>query len=118
MTPSSETEIFLGGGSNGKNVAPGIVFISSQLEPHRSMFSTQKKCLIGIPIRGYQNFTPCPQKIEFGAQKRPNLAQNWHFGPNIGIFAPFDLSPDQKTMQTSCLDGFLLSWYQNFCLLP
>jgi hypothetical protein len=24
------------------------------------------------------------------------LAQNWHFGPNIGIFAPFDLMTDQK----------------------
>ena len=43
------------------------------------MFSTQKRCLIGIPIRGYQNFTPCPLKIGFWAQKRPNLAQNWHF---------------------------------------
>ena len=60
---------------------------------------------------------PAP-KIGFWAQKRPNLAQNWHFGPNIGIFAPFDLKPDQKTMQTSCLDGFLLCWYQNFYLLP
>ena len=29
ITPSSETEIFFGGGSNGKNVAPGIVFICS-----------------------------------------------------------------------------------------
>ena len=26
-----------------------------------------------------KNFTPCPQKIGFWAQKRPNLAQNWHF---------------------------------------
>ena len=25
-----------------------------------------------------------------------NLAQKWHFGPNIGIFGPFDLLPDQK----------------------
>ena len=28
-------------------------------------------------------------------------------GPNIGIFGPFDLIPDQKTMRTSCLGGFL-----------
>ena len=49
---------------------------------------------------------------------QPALAQNWHFGPNIGIFGPFDLRPDQKTMQTSCLGGFLLCWYQNFYLLP
>ena len=46
------------------------------------------------------------------------LAQNWHFWPNIGIFGPFDLMPDQKTMRTSCLGGFLLCWYQNFHLLP
>ena len=26
--------------------------------------------------------------------------------------------PDQKTMRTSCLGGFLLCWYQNFFLLP
>merc|ERR1712163_38404 len=82
------------------------------------MFSTRKRCLIGISIRRYQNFYSLPQKIGFWAQKRANLAQNWHFGPNIGIFAPFDLEPDQKTMQTSCLDGFLLCWYQNFYLLP
>merc|ERR1712163_43956 len=53
-----------------------------------------------------------------GAQKRPNLAENWHFGPNIGILGPLDLLRDQKTMQTSCQSGFLLCWYQNFYLLP
>ena len=37
---------------------------------------------------------------------------------NMGIFGPFDLMPDQKTMRTSCLGGFLLCWYQNFYLLP
>merc|ERR1712107_161412 len=73
-------------------------------------FSTRKRCLIGIPIQGYQNFYPCPQKIGFWAQKRPNLAQNWHFGPNISIFGPFYLRPDQKTMRTSCRSGFLLWW--------
>merc|ERR1712141_936752 len=26
--------------------------------------------------------------------------------------------PDQKTMRTSCVCGFLLCWYQNFYLLP
>ena len=39
----------------------------------------------------------------FLAQKRPNLAKNWHFGPNIGIFGPFDLMPDQETMRKSCV---------------
>merc|ERR1712012_700402 len=28
-------------------------------------------------------FTPCPPKIGFWAQKQPNFAQNWHFGPKI-----------------------------------
>merc|ERR1712047_161078 len=60
------------------------------------MFSARKRCLIGVPVRGYQNFYSLPSKIGFWAQKRPNLAQNWHFGPNIGIFGPFDLMPDQK----------------------
>ena len=65
-----------------------------------------------------KSFTPSPQKNGFLAQKRPNLAQNWHFWPNIGIFGPFDLMPDQKTMRTSCPSGFPLCWYQNFYLLP
>ena len=54
------------------------------------------------------------KKLDFG----PQNGQNWHFRPNIGIFGPFDLVPDQKTMRTSCLGGFLLCWYQNFYLLP
>ena len=139
-----------------------------------------KRCLIGIPIWGYQNFYSLPpknwisgpktakigplvhfwsfwakychflhilsnarpkpnvnmvpgrvfrymgdktfdfssKKKGFFAQKRPNLAQNWQFGPNTGIFGPFNLMPDQKTMRTSCLGCFLLCWYQNFYLLP
>ena len=70
------------------------------------------------PREGTKIFTPCPQKIGFGAQKRPNLAQNWHFGPNIGIFGPFDLMPDQKTMQTSCLGGFSIMWVPKLLLTP
>ena len=69
------------------------------------MFSTRKRCLIGFPTRGYQNFYSLPPKIGFWAQKRPNLAQNWHFGPNIGIFGPFDLMPEEKNIRTSCLGG-------------
>ena len=34
---------------------------SGQLEPHRSMFSTQKRCLIRSLIRGYQKFYSIPQ---------------------------------------------------------
>merc|ERR1712020_885969 len=72
-------------------------------------FQHEKGVSLGSRYEGTKIFTPCPQKIGFWAQKRPNLAQNWHFGPNISIFGPFDLVPDQKTMGTSCLDGFLLS---------
>ena len=32
----------------------------------------------------------------FLAKKRPNLAKNCHFWPNLGIFGPFDPMPDQK----------------------
>ena len=46
-----------------------------------------------------------PVKKGFFAQKRPNLAQNWHFWSiwAIGTFHPI---PDHKTMQTMCLGGF------------
>ena len=30
--------------------------------------------------------------------------------PNMDIFGPFDLMPNQKTMRTSCLDGFSIMW--------
>ena len=50
------------------------------------------------------------------AKKRPNLDQNWHFWPNIGIFGRLSLMPNQKTKQKSLV--FLLRGYQNFCFLP
>ena len=56
---------------------------SAQLEPHRSMFSTRKRCIIGLLIWWYQKLYSLPPKIVFLVQKRPNLAQNWHFWPNI-----------------------------------
>merc|ERR1711947_1710 len=59
-------------------------------------FQHEKGVSLESRYEGTNIFTPCPQKIGFWAQKRPNLAQNWHFGPNIGIFCPFDLKPDQK----------------------
>ena len=56
------------------------IFIpSGQLEPHRSMFSTWKRCLIGPLIWGYRKFYSIPPKNGFLAQKRPNLAHKWHF---------------------------------------
>ena len=59
-----------------------------------------------------------PHKLGFWAKKRPNLAQNWNCGPNIGIFGPFDLMPDQKTMRTSCLGGFSIMWVPKLLLNP
>ena len=58
---------------------------------------------VGIARNGQK---PPPQKKGFLAQKQPNLAQNWQYRPNIGIFGPFDPMPNQKTMQTRCLGGF------------
>ena len=48
---------------------------SGQFEPHRSMFLTRKRCLIGIPIWGYQNFYSLPPK-------------NWIWGPKTAKFGP------------------------------
>ena len=86
---------------------------SSQLELQRSMFSIQKWCLIGSLIWGNQKFYSIPPKNGFLAQVWPNLAKNWHFWPNIGIFGPFDPIPDQKTMQTRCLGGFSVTWVEH-----
>ena len=41
-----------------------------------------------------KSFTPSPPKNGLLAQKR-------HFGPNTGIFGPFDLMPDQKNIGAS-----------------
>ena len=70
------------------------------------MFQHEKGVSLDSRYEGAKSFTPCPQKIGLWAKKRPNLAQNWHFGPNMGIFGPFDLIPNQKTMRTSCRGGF------------
>ena len=61
---------------------------------------------------------PNPPKIGFGAQKRPNLAQNWNFGPNIGIFGPFDPMPNPKTMGTRYQGGFSVKWVPKLLLPP
>merc|ERR1712147_228522 len=92
--------------------------VGANLSPTDQCFQHEKGVSLESRYEGTKIFTPFPQKIGFWAQKRPNLAQNWHFGPNIGIFGPSDLRSDQKTMRTSCLDSFLLCWYQNFYLLP
>ena len=68
------------------------------------MFSTQKRCLIGLPIWGYQKFYSLPQKMDF-----------W---PKTAKFGPFDLLPDQKTMGTSCIGGFSIMWVPKLSLTP
>jgi len=73
-------------------------------------FQSEKGVSMESRYEGTKSFTPCPQKIGFLAQKRPNLAQNWHFWPNVGIFGPFDPMPDQKTMRTCCVGGFSVTW--------
>ena len=46
------------------------------------------------------------------------MAKNCHFWPNIGIFVPVDLLPDQKTMRKSCLGGFSIMWVPKPLLTP
>ena len=60
---------------------------------------------------------PPPKNVSL-VQKRPNLAKNSHFWPNIGIFGLFDPMPDQKTMQTRCLGGFSVVWVPKHMLPP
>ena len=78
------------------------------------MFSTWKRCLIGSLMWGYQKFYSLPIDNGFLAQKRPNLAQNWHFWPNIGIFGLFDPVANQTMMQTSCLGVFFFGEKTDF----
>ena len=40
-----------------------------------------------------------------------------HFWPNIGLSGPVGAMPDQKTIQTSCLGGYLIYGCQNICSL-
>ena len=61
---------------------------------------------------------PPPLKLDFWPKEQPNLAQNWHFLPNIGIFGKFDLLPDQKTMRTSCTCVFFIMWVTKLLLTP
>ena len=95
---------------------------SGQLEPRRSMFSTRKRCLIRIPIWGYQNFYSLPPK-------------NWILGPKTAKFGPKSaflvilgqimaflihlvLCLTIEIIRTRCVGGFLICGYQNFCSFP
>ena len=62
------------------NITLHIFASSGQFEPHRSMFSTRKRCLVGSLIWGYQNFYSSFPKNGFWAKKQPNLAETDIFG--------------------------------------
>ena len=64
--------------------------LAANLSPTDQCFQHEKGVSLESRYEGTKIFTPCPQKIGFWAQKRPNLAQNWHFWPNIGTFGPFE----------------------------
>ena len=67
---------------------------------------------------GAKTFTYFRKKLGFLAKKQQNLAQNWHFWSNMGIFGPFNLMPDQKASQTSCPGGFSVIWVPKLLLTP
>ena len=75
--------------------APNIRILRSKLnifvprslfEPRRSMFSTQKRCLIGSLIWGYQKFCSLPKNVQI-----------WHFDLNECPFGPVS---NKKAMRT------------------
>ena len=76
-----------------------------------SIFSTQKKYLIGSPIWGYQKFWPKNGQIWL------ILGIFGHFWLNIGLSGPFDDIRYQNTMWTRCLGGNLCG-YQRFWSHP
>merc|ERR1712223_1578910 len=110
MTPSSETENFKNIqilGSKKHIFAP-----SGQFEPHRSMFSTQKRCLIGLPIRGYQNFYSLPPKNSIWDQKTAKFGPKSAFlvilGQILPFFAHFVECPTRNQCELGASVGFPL----------
>ena len=99
-------------------VKKNIFAPSGQLEPCRSMFSTRKRCLIRIPIWGYQNFYSLPPKIWISGPKTAKFGPKLAFWAKCRHFWPIWSNAWPKTIQTSCLGGFPLCWYQNFYVLP
>ena len=59
-------------------------------------------------LYGYQKFYLLPEKLGCLADKRANLAKNWLFWPNIGIFGPFGPMPDHKQCKQ---DALVVSYY-------
>ena len=91
---------------------------SGQLEPHRSMFSTQKRCLIGIPIRGYQNFYSLSPKNWILGPKTAKFGQKLAFWAKYRHFWPIWSKAWPKNNADKLSRWFLLCCYQNFYLLP
>ena len=56
---------------------------SDQFEPHRSMFSTRKRCLMGLPIQVYKNFYSLPPKNLISGPKTAK------FGPKLAFWAKY-----------------------------
>ena len=91
---------------------------SGQLEPHRSMFSTQKRGLIGLPIWGYQNFYSLPPKDWIFCLKTAKFGPKLAFSAKYRHFWPIWSKAWPKNNADKLSRWFLLCWYQNFYLLP
>ena len=81
-------------------------------------FPKTKRCLIGSPIFWYQNFCSLPKILGFMSKKKdqiwPKICIFGHLGQILAFLAHLVPCPTKKTMQMSCLSGFLICGYQNF----
>ena len=91
---------------------------SGQLEPHRSMFSTRKMCLIGFLIRGYQKLNSLPPKNWIFGQKTAKFGPKRAFSVKYWHFWPICSHTDQKTMRTNCPGGFSVMLVPKLLLTP
>merc|ERR1712152_110150 len=75
--------------------------LAANLSHTDQCFQHEKGVSLESRYEGTKIFTPCPQKIGFLAQKRPNLVQNmdfWSIWAKYCHFCTFCPRPDQKTM--------------------
>ena len=63
------------------------------LGPHGAVLVLDPQGKVGVVYLDFQLLAI----LILGAERKGDAVE----GPNIGIFGPFDLMPDQKTMQTS-----------------
>ena len=65
-----------------------------------------------VPLyEGTESFPPSPKNRNGGPKTAKffiEIGLFSHFWPNISLSGPVGAMPDQKTMQTSCLGGFLI----------